>query len=147
MKSIQEDILAVKQVLQESCDQCCQGAFCISYFKRLRGTISLENQEQIHEIINNVIKENIKGIEKKLSNNPWLIYDLDSKFPTESKTMELSKVLTATIVENISKNRNITLENIEQVIPKWLTKNDQDLVLGSVIQFLFYLNNYTDDEV
>lgn len=147
MKKIQDEVLAVKQILQECCDQCSQNAICIPYFKRLKGAISKNNEIQMMAIIDSIIKENIDNITNKTNETSWLIYELESQFPSETKVIELSKILTITIVENIAKNKNkINFKNIVQAIPKWLTKNDRDLVLGSIIQFLFYLDNYVSIE-
>lgn len=145
MKDLQEDILAVKQILQESCDQCCQGAFCITYFKRLKGTISNQNQEQVDVILNTIVEENIQNIKKKELDNSWLTYELDNTFPTESKIIHLAKILTTTIVDNNLKDK-VMIKDIQEAIPKWLSKNDRDLTLGSIIQFLFYLDNYVSTE-
>lgn len=147
MKVLQDEVVAVKTILQESCNQCCQGAVCISYFKRLKGVISVENEKQLNDIFDNIIQSSIKNIAKKVTDDPWLPYVLDRKFPIESKTIQLAKTLTSTIIENMSNKKKITFANISQAIPKWLSKNDQDLLLGSVIQFLFYLDKYTEDEL
>lgn len=145
MTNTKEDVLAVKQILQECCDQCCQGAFCISYFKRLKGAISKHNQKNINVVFDSIIKENIINILQKLQDTSWLIYELEGKFPSESTVIELSKILTITIIENASQNKEkIEFHNIVATIPQWLSINDQDLILGSIIQFLFYLDNYVE---
>lgn len=147
MTKLHEEIVAVKQVLQECCEQCGQGAVVIAYFKRLKGAVSKEYERNNKEVFNDLISECIEKISINLKENPWLICELDSTFPSESRAIELSKILTKSIVENISKKKNkITFQNIFHAIPKWLPKNDRDLVLGSIIQFLFYLAEYVPVE-
>lgn len=150
MTKLQEEVKAVKQILQECCEQCGQGAVVITYFKRLKGAVSKEYERNNKEIFNSIVVECIEQISINLKENPWLICELESTFPSETRTIELSKILTQTIIDNISKKKNkITFQNIYHSLPKWLSKNDRDLLLGSIIQFLFYLANYvpTEDEI
>lgn len=139
-----QPVLAVKKILQECSEQCGKGVICIPYFKRLKQGIT---NEQINDTFTSIIQENLSNMKKKAYTNEWLIYELENYFSSQPLPVELAKAFIVSLFDSISKNNiDINFKMISKGMPKWLSKNDRDLTLGSIILFLFYLDNYVSIE-